>query len=117
LDDNDSYFDNSEELELDNWVQPVDEDVVVDESDKDVNEGEEATLDDKFKPYVGLKFHTPDEAYQFYNNYACHVGFSVHKGSRASSNKDVSSIRFVCHKEGFSNYEKKREVPPSRRKM
>jgi hypothetical protein len=63
LDDNDSYFDNLEELELDNWVQPVDEDVVVDESDKGVTEGEEVALDDKFKPYVGLEFRTPDESY------------------------------------------------------
>jgi ribose 5-phosphate isomerase A len=111
LDDNDSYFDNLEELELNNWVQPVDEDVVVDESGKGVIEGEEVALDDKFKPYVGLEFCTPDEAYRFYNNYACHVGFSVRKGSRASSSKDVSSIRFVCHKEEFSNYQKKREMP------
>jgi hypothetical protein len=53
LDDNDPYFNNLEELEL------VDEDVVVDESDKGVTESEEAALDDKCKPYIGLEFsHT-----------------------------------------------------------
>jgi len=80
-------------------------------TDKDMAEVKEVAVDDKIKPYVGLEFRTPDEAYNFYNNYACHVGFSVRKGSRASSSKGVSSVRFVCHKEGFSNYQKKREMP------
>jgi FAR1 DNA-binding domain len=76
-----------------------------------VTEGEEVALDDEIKFYVGLKFCTPDETYKFANNYACHVGFSVCKESRTSSSKGVSSIRFVCHKEGFSKYQKKIEMP------
>jgi ribose 5-phosphate isomerase A len=117
LDGNDPYFNNLGELELENWVQVgADKGIVVEESDKDVTdkgvaEVKEVALDDKIKPYVGLEFRTPDEAYNFYNNYTCHVGFSVRKGSRASSSKGVSSIRFVCHKEGFLNYQKKREMP------
>jgi FAR1 DNA-binding domain len=62
----------------------------------------------KTNPYVSLEFHTSDETYDFYNNYACCVGFSVRKTSRVSSRQGVSSIRFTCQKEEFSNYQKKR---------
>jgi zinc finger SWIM domain-containing protein 3 len=90
--------------------------VTVEERVKDLDDenvqvvGEESASDGENKLYVGLEFRTSDEAYNFYNNYACRVGFSVRKTSRASSSQGVSSIRFTYHKEGFSNYQKKREM-------
>jgi hypothetical protein len=69
--------------------------IVADQSDGIVaNTGS----DHKIKSYVGLEFHTPDETYNFYNNYACRVALSVHKRSRTYSTKNVSSIGFVCNK-------------------
>jgi zinc finger SWIM domain-containing protein 3 len=112
LDSNDPYFHNLGELE----IQESDEGVAVEERVEDLDDenvqavGEESASDGENKPYVGLDFHTLEEAYAFYNNYACRIGFSVRKASRASSSKGVSSIRFTCHKEGFSNYQKKREM-------
>jgi zinc finger SWIM domain-containing protein 3 len=112
LDSNDPYFHNLGELE----IQESDEGVAVEERVDDLNDEnvqvveEESAPDGENKPYVGLEFRTPDEAYDFYNNYACRIGFSVRKASRASSSQGVSSIRFTCHKEGFSNYQKKREM-------
>jgi hypothetical protein len=64
----------------------------------------------KVKPYVGLEFRTLDEAYTFYNNYACQIEFSVCKGNRPSNSKGVSSNRFVCHKKEFLNYQRKRKM-------
>jgi zinc finger SWIM domain-containing protein 3 len=114
LDGNDPYFDNLGGLRL----QESDEGVaIVEERDEDLDDEsvqpvvEEGAPDGENKPYVGLEFRTPDEAYDFYNNYAGRVGFSVRKASRASSRQGVSSIRFTCHKEGFSNYQKKKEMP------
>jgi hypothetical protein len=95
LDDNDPYFNNLEELEL------VDEDVVVDESDKGVTESEEAALDDKCKPYVGLEFRTSDEAYQFYNNYACHVDLVCVKEVGHQTAKVYHQLGLCVIKKGF----------------
>jgi MULE transposase domain/FAR1 DNA-binding domain/SWIM zinc finger len=56
----------------------------------------------EIRPYVGMEFGTTDEAYNFYNAYAGHFGFSVRRNSFTKSKKGVSSIRFCCYKEGFS---------------
>jgi FAR1 DNA-binding domain len=125
FDGNDPYINNLEELEFEEYVNILDEEqagvqVGVDESVEDVtdegievvtDEGIQAGYDNKNKPYIGLEFRTPEEAYNFYNNYACHVGFSVRKATRAKNSQGVSSIRYVCNKEGFSKYQKKKEMP------
>jgi FAR1 DNA-binding domain len=54
------------------------------------------------KPCIGMKFKTTDEAFNFYNAYGGHAGFSVCRNTFTKSKNGVSSFRFVCSKEGFS---------------
>jgi zinc finger SWIM domain-containing protein 3 len=61
---------------------------------------------ENFKPCIGMEFGTSEEAYNFYNTYGGHAGFSVRKNSMIKSRKDVSSVRFVCSKEGLSRRQK-----------
>jgi FAR1 DNA-binding domain len=49
-----------------------------------------------------MEFKTADEAYNFYNAYACYTGFSIRRATQSKSRNGVSSIRFVCSKEGLS---------------
>ncbi|KAI6683853.1 hypothetical protein NL676_029766 [Syzygium grande] len=55
----------------------------------------------KLEPYVGLKFDSGNEAYQYYDTYAGNVGFRVHIGQLFPSKNDdsITSRRFVCSKE------------------
>lgn len=62
---------------------------------------EETVVWDKVRPCVGMEFRTADEAYNFYNSYDDHAGFSIRKNSQTKSRNGVSSMRFVCSKEGF----------------
>uniref|UniRef100_J3KXX0 SWIM-type domain-containing protein n=1 Tax=Oryza brachyantha TaxID=4533 RepID=J3KXX0_ORYBR len=72
---------------------------------------DEVAHGDKSQPYVGMEFSTPEEAYTFYNDYAYRVGFSVRKSSKTKNRDGVSSVRFVCNKEGFSDSQKKKKKP------
>lgn len=65
-------------------------------------EKEETVVWDKVRPCVGMEFGTADEAYNFYNAYGGHAGFSIRKNSQTKSRNGVSSVRFVCSKEGLS---------------
>jgi FAR1 DNA-binding domain len=56
----------------------------------------------QMRPYIGMEFQTPDEAFNFYNAYADHAGFNARKDTWEKSKNDVSSMRFCCSKEGFS---------------
>ncbi|WOL04083.1 protein FAR1-RELATED SEQUENCE 12-like [Canna indica] len=58
--------------------------------------------DGHWVPKVDMEFKTDDEAYQFYNNYAKVVGFSVRKAwiNRRASGVVISRT-YVCHKEGY----------------
>lgn len=61
------------------------------------------------KPYVGLEFHTHDEAYDFYNTYARMTGFGIRKGISWKNRKGETTTKFfVCNKEGFRNDNDKR---------
>ncbi|XP_078153657.1 uncharacterized protein LOC144548813 [Carex rostrata] len=72
---------------------------------------DEPLSNDISKPYVGMEFNTHEEAYTFYNNYALCAGFSVRKASSASNKNGLSSIRYVCSKEGKSEWHKRKERP------
>ncbi|XP_072978354.1 protein FAR1-RELATED SEQUENCE 5-like isoform X2 [Typha angustifolia] len=66
----------------------------------------DAPLDDaaiaKLVPEVDMEFESEDKAYEFYNRYAGHVGFSVRKSSSDKSSENVTRSRtFVCSREGF----------------
>lgn len=58
--------------------------------------------DANWMPKVDMEFKTDEEAYQFYNNYAKVVGFSVRKAwiNRRASGVVISRT-YVCHKEGY----------------
>ncbi|KAK8918336.1 Protein FAR1-RELATED SEQUENCE 5 [Platanthera zijinensis] len=49
-----------------------------------------------------MEFDSDELAYQFYNEYGRHAGFSIRKHYRTQSRKDgiVNNRRFVCSKEG-----------------
>jgi zinc finger SWIM domain-containing protein 3 len=49
-----------------------------------------------------MEFKTAGEAYGFYNAYAFHIGFSIRKATQSKSRNGVSSVRFVCSKNGLS---------------
>ncbi|XP_039162766.1 protein FAR1-RELATED SEQUENCE 7-like [Eucalyptus grandis] len=59
----------------------------------------------KLEPYVGLKFDSANEAYQYYDTYAGNVGFRVRIGQlfRSKNDGSITSRRFVCSKEGFQH--------------
>ncbi|CAI0466508.1 unnamed protein product [Linum tenue] len=56
-----------------------------------------------FEPYIGLEFDSPDDAREFYNKYATHVGFRTRIGQlyRSRTDGSVASRRYVCQREGF----------------
>jgi FAR1 DNA-binding domain len=60
----------------------------------------------RLRPCLGMQFGTAEEAYNFYNAYGCHVGFSIRRATTSSSKKGVSSVRFVCSKEGYSKHQR-----------
>ncbi|XP_078156568.1 protein FAR1-RELATED SEQUENCE 5-like [Carex rostrata] len=72
---------------------------------------DEPLSDDTSKPYVGIEFNTHEELYAFYNNYALCAGFSVRKATSATNRNGLSSIRYVCSKEGKSEWHKRKERP------
>ncbi|KAF3340994.1 Protein FAR1-RELATED SEQUENCE 12 [Carex littledalei] len=60
------------------------------------SEEDEAAISDTVQPYVGREFMSADEAYNFYNAYAGHVGFSIRKNTRTKSRNGLSSVRLIC---------------------
>ncbi|XP_072971017.1 protein FAR1-RELATED SEQUENCE 5-like [Typha angustifolia] len=75
-------------------------------------------LDEKnWVPRVDMEFASDEEAYQFYNNYARVVGFSVRKAwvNRRASGVIISRT-YVCYKEGYQGNKKdESEVKKPRR--
>ncbi|KAK8529427.1 hypothetical protein V6N12_060209 [Hibiscus sabdariffa] len=55
------------------------------------------------EPYIGMEFKSPDDAQQYYNNYARSKGFGTRKNriSRSKINKAMIAREFVCSKEGL----------------
>ncbi|KAJ4808279.1 Protein FAR1-RELATED SEQUENCE 5 [Rhynchospora pubera] len=74
-----------------------------------MNQQKDADDQQKNQPHIGMEFKSRDEAYQFYNMYAFEAGFSIRKETTSKSSKGVSSERFVCSKEGFSNRQKQEQ--------
>ncbi|XP_020105097.1 protein FAR1-RELATED SEQUENCE 5-like isoform X3 [Ananas comosus] len=66
----------------------------------------DAPLDDiaieKLVPTIDMEFESEEKAYEYYNRYAGHVGFSVRKSSSDKSAENITRSRtFVCSREGF----------------
>ncbi|KAM0831652.1 hypothetical protein ACQ4PT_065367 [Festuca glaucescens] len=56
----------------------------------------------KMVPEIGMEFDNEDKAYELYNRYAGHIGFSVRKSSSDKSSDNITRSRtFVCSREGF----------------
>lgn len=47
-------------------------------------------------PYVGMEFNTEEEAYNFYNEYARVVGFSIRKSACHKDSKGNTLDRIYC---------------------
>ncbi|XP_008786389.2 protein FAR1-RELATED SEQUENCE 5-like [Phoenix dactylifera] len=55
-----------------------------------------------FEPKVGMLFDSDEQAYQFYNEYARRIGFSIRKQNMTRSKSgEIKLRRFVCYKEGY----------------
>ncbi|KAJ1428802.1 Zinc finger, PMZ-type [Sesbania bispinosa] len=67
------------------------------------NAAGEGGIDFSCDPYIGLEFHSADDALKFYTSYGNRMGFKVRIGQlyRSRTDGSVSSRRFVCSKEGF----------------
>jgi zinc finger SWIM domain-containing protein 3 len=71
-------------------------------------------------PELGMIFDNENTAYEFYNRYSGHVGFSVRKSSSDKSAENITRSRiFVCSREGFRKDKKgakevKRPQPETR---
>lgn len=67
----------------------------------------ESTLDGV--PKLGMGFDSEEHAYEFYNEYAGRVGFSVRKDyvNRSKVDGAVASRRFTCFREGFRQKDKR----------
>jgi zinc finger SWIM domain-containing protein 3 len=78
---------------------------MLEECPSDDGEGDQNVV-----PYVGMRFQIDRDAYTFYNRYAEHVGFSVRKATQSKSKQGVSSMRFVCNKQGFGKRQKEQEM-------
>ncbi|KAJ4791674.1 Protein FAR1-RELATED SEQUENCE 5 [Rhynchospora pubera] len=72
----------------------------------------------KLLPEVGMEFETEDKAYEFYNRYAGHVGFSVRKSTsrkdKASTERIINVRCFVCSREGYNKDKKSLEAKKPR---
>ncbi|KAJ4763552.1 Protein FAR1-RELATED SEQUENCE 5 [Rhynchospora pubera] len=85
----------------------ADDCVVIEEVE---DEDEEEKTEEILQPYVGMEFKSEVEAYNFYNSYGGYKGFSIRKNSRNSSSKGVTSVAYVCSKEGFSKRKKQESM-------
>ncbi|KAI3984055.1 hypothetical protein MKX01_035182 [Papaver californicum] len=62
------------------------------------------------EPFVGLRFSSEDEAYEFYNAYAKEKGFSIRKShiQRSRVDRSVISREYVCANQGFRSMNDRR---------
>ncbi|CAL5071788.1 unnamed protein product [Urochloa decumbens] len=63
-----------------------------------------------------MEFESEEKAYEFYNKYAGHIGFSVRKStSHKSSSGNITKVRtFVCSREGYNRDKKSLEAKKPR---
>ncbi|XP_068655138.1 protein FAR1-RELATED SEQUENCE 5-like [Aristolochia californica] len=65
---------------------------------------------DNWEPNVGMEFDSYDQAFEFYNEYAGRKGFSVRKSASHKNKEDVVvDRRYVCSREGYRRYDRRRE--------
>jgi hypothetical protein len=56
-------------------------------------------------PKVGMAFKSEEDAYEFYNEYAGKIGFSIRKShSKLRPDKSVYQKHIVCSNEGGKRY-------------
>ncbi|OVA11257.1 zinc finger protein [Macleaya cordata] len=62
------------------------------------------------EPYIGLRFCSEDEAYEYYNAYAKEKGFSIRRNriQRSRADHSVISREYVCANQGFRKTNDKR---------
>ncbi|PVH65248.1 hypothetical protein PAHAL_2G446200 [Panicum hallii] len=69
----------------------------------------------KLVPEVGMEFESEEKAYEFYNKYAGHIGFSVRKSTSHKSSENITKVRtFVCSREGYNRDKKSLEAKKPR---
>ena len=62
---------------------------------------QEEDVNDKSIPTVGMAFKSEDEAYDFYNQYARKVGFSIRKShTKLRRDGPLYQKHLVCSKQG-----------------
>ncbi|XP_078165599.1 protein FAR1-RELATED SEQUENCE 7-like [Carex rostrata] len=76
-------------------------------------EEEGVGCDENVEPFFGMEFSSDLEARQFYNSYACRLGFSIRVHTTRTTKVGLSSIRMVCSRQGFST----RSSPAKRRNL
>jgi FAR1 DNA-binding domain len=65
------------------------------------------------EPKVSMEFADTEAAYDFYNKYAFHVGFSVRKNKIRKNKVDIPTYRtFCCYKEGTCKKPSASKSPP-----
>lgn len=63
---------------------------------------------DMYKPYLGQKFSTFEEGYDFYYRYGHICGFDVRRNTEKKSSRGHTILRyFVCNREGISAFKTK----------
>ena len=77
----------------------------------DSNDKIHANVEEEVIPKLGIEFETEQDAYDFYNSYACVVGFSIrrskgHKGDKDGSHKWLDRV-FCCSCEGIQGNDKR----------
>ena len=77
----------------------------------DSNDKIHANIEEEVIPKLGIDFETEQDAYDFYNSYACVVGFSIrrskgHKGDKDGSGKWLDRV-FCCSCEGIRRNDKR----------
>jgi zinc finger SWIM domain-containing protein 3 len=64
-------------------------------------EVEDTNVTSAIIPKVGMSFKSEEEAYEFYNNYAGKMGFSIRNShSKLRSDKTIYKKHIVCSSEG-----------------
>ncbi|XP_075633637.1 protein FAR1-RELATED SEQUENCE 5-like [Castanea sativa] len=77
----------------------------------DISDKIYANIEEEVIPKLGIEFETEQDAYDFYNNYACVVRFSIrrskgHKGDKDGSRKWLDRV-FCCSCEGILGNDKR----------
>nr|XP_010930472.1 protein FAR1-RELATED SEQUENCE 7-like [Elaeis guineensis] len=98
--ENEHQKDRGEKVDDQNQVENADPQH--DENGKEKEQSLNDILKENFEPKVGMLFDSDEQAYQFYNEYARRIGFSIRKQNMTRSKSgEIKLRRFVCYKEGY----------------